>query len=103
INCNLTAVSATMRLATEIKFYCLPRVPAFCLQAQTRRRLIPAMRHAVFTARVARHALDNAVFLPLHFLEHLGVSFVMAFGSDLVSHEIAWRFPAQHVPRRDRP
>src|SRR4051812_38839918 len=65
-----TAAPCRCRLRPEIEFNRLPGVPALSLQAKTRRWLIPAMDHAVLATAVARHPVDDSVFIPLHLLQH---------------------------------
>src|SRR6476620_1747082 len=102
---DLVAASAALRPWPEIKSYRFPSVSAFCLQAEAGGRFIAAVGHAILAARIARHATDDAVFVPLHFLQHLGVGLEMscAIGAHRVGHEITWRFPAHQIPGRDGP
>ena len=54
--------------------------------------VVAAVDHAVFATRIAGHAVDDAVFGPVHFLEHFLVAGIMAVG-----HEVAGRLPAADV------
>src|SRR5690242_11128367 len=105
ISGDLVAPSAVLWLWSEIEPYRFPRVSAFCLQTEAGGWFITAMRHTILTARIACHAIDHAVFVPIHSLQHLGVGLVMscAIGAHRVGHEITWRFPAHQISRRDGP
>src|SRR5262249_19890788 len=64
----------------EIKLDRLPSVAAFRLQSERSGRFVAAMHHAIFTTRIARDAVDDAVFVPLNFFEQLGVARIMRVG-----------------------
>src|SRR4026207_110810 len=93
---DFVAPSAVLWFWPEIKPYRFPRVSAFCLQTEAGGWFITAVGHAILATGIACHAIDHAVFVPIHFLQHLGVSLVMscAIGAHRVGHEITWRFPA---------
>src|SRR5260370_24741878 len=55
---------------SEIELDRLPGIAAFRLQTQARRLFIPALHHAILATRIARHAFNNAVFIPIHLLQH---------------------------------
>src|SRR2546422_8349853 len=76
-NSNLISLARCLRSGTKIKTDVLPRIAALRLEAETGRWLIAAMHHAVLTAHIPGHAVDHAVFLPLHFLQQLGVTGIM--------------------------
>src|ERR1044071_7482758 len=102
---DFVAAPAALRPWPKIKPYRFPSVSAFCLQAEAGGWFITAVGHAILATRIACHAIDHAVFVPIHFLQHLGVSLVMscAIGAHRVGHKITWRFPAHQIPRRDGP
>src|SRR5258708_7044180 len=83
---------------SEIKLDRLPGIAAFRLQTQAGRRFIPAVHHAILATRIARHAVNHAVFLPLHLLQQFGVARIMRVG-----HQIARAFPTANVSGRNRP
>ena len=56
------------------------------------------MDHAILAARIAGDAVHHAVFVPVHFLEHLLITGVMAVG-----HQVTGRFPASDIAGRNRP
>src|SRR5262245_47181885 len=82
----------------EVIFEILPIVAALIVRAERAAGIVAAMHHAVFAARVARDAVHDAVFFPLHFREHLLIAVVVAVG-----HQITRRFPALDVVGRNRP
>src|SRR5439155_11916329 len=87
------AAFITRRFWPEVVFDILPGVASLIItRAERAARVVAAMDHAVFAARIARFAVHNAVFVPLHFLQHLLVTGVMAVG-----HEVTRRFPAADV------
>src|SRR5207249_1716695 len=75
-----------------------PSVAGLFVDAERGRRLVAAMHHAVLTTRIASDAVDYAVFVPIHFRQHLLIAGVVAVG-----HEVAGGFPAFDVAGRDRP
>src|SRR5688572_17048486 len=87
-----------LRLRAEVVCEVLPVVAALIIRAERATGIVAAMDHAMFAARIARHTVDDAVFLPLHFTKHLGVTRIVAVG-----HQVAWRFPTAHVVGRDGP
>src|ERR1700745_2850711 len=102
---DFVAAPTALRPWPKIKPQRFPSVSAFCLEAEAGGWFITAVGHAIFAARIASHAIDHAVFVPIHFLQHLGVGFIMpsAVGAYRVGHEITWRFPAHQIPGRDSP
>src|ERR1700694_1905936 len=95
---DLAITASRFRFRPKIKSNVLPRVAALRLQAERRGWLVAAMHHAIFAAAVAGHAVDDAVLVPLHLLEHLGVTRVVR-----VRHQVARAFPTTDVPGRNRP
>src|SRR5437870_4766344 len=95
---NFAAFASRFRFRPEIELDGLPSVAALGLQTEARGRFVTTMHHAVFAPTVARDSIDDTVFVPLHFLEQLGVARVMP-----IRHEVAGAFPSANVPRRDRP
>src|SRR6266581_5654209 len=85
-------------LRAEVVFEILPVVAALVIGAERAAGIVAAMDHAVLAAWIARNTVDDAVFFPLHFREHLLVAVVMAVG-----HQVARRFPAFDVVCRNRP
>lgn len=85
-----------LRLGAEVVFHVDPGVAG--LVAQRAARIVAAVDHAVFAARIARDAVHHPVFLPLHGPEHLAVGRIVAVG-----HQVARRFPALDVVGRDGP
>src|SRR6266571_4921332 len=65
---SFAATAGRFRFRSEIKFDRLPSIAVLRLQTEARRRFISAMHHAVFATRIARDAVNHAVFLPLDFL-----------------------------------
>src|SRR5439155_3459628 len=75
------AAFVTSRPGREVVFEVFPGVAALIITRTERAaRIITAMDHAIFAARIARFAVHNAVFVPLHFLQHFPVTGVMAVG-----------------------
>src|SRR5207249_1952302 len=94
----LAAASSRFRFRSEIKLYRLPGIAGLRLQTETRGRLITAVHHAIFATRIARHAVNHSVFLPLHLLQQFGVARIMGVG-----HQIARAFPTANVSGWNRP
>src|SRR5437667_5118937 len=88
----------TRRFWPEVVFEILPVIAALEVGAERAAGVVAAVDHAVLAARVARDAVDDAIFVPVHFLEHLPVAGVMAVG-----HEVTGRFPAPNVARGNGP
>src|SRR5687767_234156 len=82
----------------EVVSHVFPVVAALVIGAKSAAGIIAAMDHAVFATRIARDAVDHAVFVPVNFFEHLLVTTVMT-----VRHQVAGGFPAFDVARRDCP
>src|SRR5207244_6337848 len=79
---SFTATSRRFRFRSEIKLDRLPSIAALRLQTEAGRRFIPAVHHAILATRVARHAVNHAVFLPLHFLQQFGLARIVRVGQD---------------------
>src|SRR6266480_6976569 len=71
---SFAAAAGRFRFRSEIKLDRLPSIAALRLQTETGRRFVPAVHHAILTTRIARHAVNHAVFLPLHLLQQFGVA-----------------------------
>src|SRR4030095_4357948 len=95
---NFAATAGRFRFPPKIELDRFPSVAALRLQTQSCSWLVTAMHHAVFTATVARHAIHDAVPVPLGFFEKCGVGRVVRVG-----HEIAGTLPAANVSRRNCP
>src|SRR2546430_4373659 len=95
---DLATTASRFRFGPEIKLDVLPGIAALRLQAERRGWLVAAMHHAIFAAMIAGHTVDDAVLVPLHVLEHLGVARVVRVG-----HQIAGAFPTADIPGRNRP
>ena len=91
------AALVTRRFRPEIVFEILPVIAALEVGAERAAGVVPAMHHAILAARIAGDAVDDAVFVPVHLLQHLLVTGVMAVG-----HEVTGRFPAANVAGRNR-
>src|SRR2546423_15649265 len=74
------AAAGRLWLGAEVKSDRLPGVAALSLQTEARGRLVAAMDHAIFATRIARDAVNHAVFVPFHFLEQLLVARVVRVG-----------------------
>src|SRR5271170_6390565 len=81
-------------LRAEVVFDVFPVVAGLIIRAERAARIIAAVHHAMFAARIARDAVDDAILFPLHLREHFLVAAVMAVG-----HQIARGFPALDVER----
>src|SRR5205823_1701743 len=88
----------TRRLGPEIVFEILPVVAALKVGAEGAAGVVAAVDHAVFATRIAGDAVDDAVFAPVHFLEHFVVAGIMTVG-----HEVTGRLPAADVARGNGP
>ena len=86
------------RTSPEVIFEILPIVATVGAGAERGAGIVAAVDHAILTARVAGHAINDAVFCPIHLCEHFLVMPVVAVG-----HEVARRFPAFDVPGRNGP
>src|SRR5882724_10370729 len=73
IDCDFISASGRFRPCAEIELHRFPRVAALRVQTKTRSRLVPAMRHTVFAARISRDAIHDAVLVPVNVREQLGV------------------------------
>ena len=91
-------VGNRLGLRTEIVPDEFPGVARLGVDAERRRRLIPAMRHAILAARIADLAADHPVLVPVHLVEHLLVSLIMTVG-----HQITGSLPSFDVAGRDGP
>src|SRR4030095_16916101 len=95
---NFAATPSRLRVRPKIEFAGFPRIATLSLQTQSCSRLVTAMHHAVFATTVARHAIHDAVTVPLGFFEKFRVGRVVPVG-----HEIAGTLPAANVSRRNCP
>src|SRR4030095_15113116 len=95
---NFAATAGRFRFRPKIELDRFPSVAALRLQTQSCSWLITAMHHAVFTTTVARHAIDDAVSVPLCLFEQFRVSRIVRVG-----HEIAGTFPATNVSGGNSP
>src|SRR6266487_6329898 len=95
---NFAATPSRLWFRTEVEFNCFPCVAALRLQTQSCRGFIATVHHAIFAAAVTRHPIDDAVSVPLRFLEQFRVARVMPVG-----HEIAGPFPPANISRWNRP
>src|SRR5207244_11630916 len=80
---SFTATSRRFWFRSEIKLDRLPSIAALRLQTEAGRRFIPAVHHAILATRVARHAVNHAVFLPLHFLQQFGLARIVRVGHQI--------------------
>src|SRR6266446_3446285 len=68
---NVAAFIVGFRFGSEIVFEILPVIAAFEVGAQGAAGIITAMHHAIFATRIARHAINHAVFVPIYLIQHL--------------------------------
>src|SRR3954462_4820912 len=74
------AAPGRLWLGAEVEFDRFPAVARLRLQTETRSRFVAAMHHAIFATRVARDAIDHAIFFPLRFLKQFRIARVMRVG-----------------------
>src|SRR2546428_7628242 len=77
INGNLVALAGWFWSRAKIKFHRFPSVAALRLESEAGRWLVAAMGHAIFAARIFGHAFDDAILVPVHALQHLGIGIVV--------------------------
>src|SRR5689334_10352878 len=82
----------------KVIFEIFPVIAALIVRAEGAAGIVATVHHAVFATRIAGDSVDNAVFVPVHFFEHLTVTSIMAIG-----HHVAGRFPAFDIAGRNCP
>ena len=88
IECDrFAAASGCLWPRAEIKFHSLPSVARLSVQTETGRRLVAAVGHAILATRISRHAVHDAVFVPIDAREQLGIAVKMtrSVGADGVA------------------
>ncbi len=95
---HLAAGIVRLGFGAKVILEVFPVVAALEVGPQRATLFVAAMDHAVLAARIARHAVHDAVFLPIDLFEHLPIARVVAVG-----HEVAGGLPALDVPGGNGP
>src|SRR5688572_11401473 len=96
IRCNLVSTAGWLWLGAKVKPHVFPGIAALGVEAETGGRLVAAMDHAIFATAVFRDAVDDAVLVPFHFLEQLGVARIVRSEERRVGKECRSRRSPYH-------
>src|SRR6185369_13174553 len=95
---DLSTLVVGLWLCSKVIFEILPIIASLEIGAERATGIVATVDHAIFAARVAGDSIYDAVFVPVHFLEHFPITGIMSIG-----HQVTWSFPAFDVTGRDRP
>src|SRR5688572_18985715 len=95
---HILPLSIRLWFGAEVVAKVFPVVAALIVGAKRAARVVSAMDHAIFAARVTSYPVDHAIFVPIDLLQHLLVGAVMAVG-----HQITRSLPAADVAGRNGP